>query len=323
MMYRSAVKNSYAEASQDLFEYAGVKVCDRQIQRLVQEVAPALGPWLQTEQSKPQIALMYACGDGTGVPMRKEFLAGRKGKQPDGSAKTREAKLGCVFLQTEVDPEGHPIRQEDSTSYIGSFAGATEFGLLLRQEAQRRGMAQATQVIFLGDGAAWVWELARVNFPLATFILDFYHALQHVHGLVDAIWGQETTEGKKQIQLWKRWLLKDKAPQLVEQAKAQLARSLDTAKAEKEISYLQNNFERMTYGTFRQAGYFIGSGVVEAGCKTVIGQRMKCSGMFWSEQGGQGILDLRCAFLSGRLDSFCEARAVQHSARNDSLKLAA
>jgi hypothetical protein len=80
---------------------------------------------------------------------------------------------------------------------------------------------------------------------------------------------------------------------------------------------------RMTYDTFRQAGYFIGSGVVEAGCKTVIGQRMKCSGMFWSEEGGQGMLDLRCALLSNRLDAFCQARADHHAARNNPLKLAA
>jgi len=323
MMYRSASKTSYAEASKDLFEYAGVNVCDRQIQRLVQEVAPAVGPWLRTQPSKPQSALMYVSGDGTGVPMRKEFLLGRKGKQPDGSAKTREAKLGCVFLQTQVDPEGHPVRQEDSTSYVGSFEAAPEFGLLLRQEAQRRGMAGATKIIFIGDGAAWIWELARVNFPLAILILDFYHALQHVHGLVDAIWGKETPEGKKRCKLWKGWLLKDKAGQVVQQAKAQLKRCLDTEKAQKEIRYLENNLARMTYGTFRKAGYFIGSGVVEAGCKTVIGQRMKCSGMFWSEEGGQGILDLRCALLSGRLDPFCQARAAGHAARNDSLKLVA
>ena len=79
----------------------------------------------------------------------------------------------------------------------------------------------------------------------------------------------------------------------------------------------------MTYGTFRKAGYFIGSGVVEAGCKTVIGKRMKCSGMFWSEEGGQGMLDLRCAFLSNRLDGFCQARATAGLTRNAALKLAA
>jgi hypothetical protein len=323
MMYRAAAKNSYAEASQDLFEYAGVQVCDRQIQRLIQEVAPAVEPWLRTVQDPGEIALMYVSGDGTGLPMRKEELEGRKGKQADGSAKTREAKLGCVFLQTQVDEEGHPVRKEESTSYIGSFEGAGEFGLLLRQEAQRRGLAKATKVIFIGDGAAWIWELVRVNFPGAIPILDFYHALQHVHGLVDALWGKESLEGKKPIKRWKGWLFKDKAGQIVTQANEELASALDTDQAQKEIGYLRNNLGRMTYGTFRQAGYFIGSGVVEAGCKTVIGQRMKCSGMFWSEEGGQGMLDLRCAFLSHRLDPFCKARAADHAARNDPLKLAA
>lgn len=323
LMCRAAAKDSYAEASADLFEYAGVKVCDRQIQRLVQHVTPAVEPWLRTLKNQDEIAFMYICADGTGVPMRREELLGRKGKQPDGSAKTREVKLGCVFLQTEVDEEGHPVRQEDSTTYIGSFEGAAPFGLRLRQEAQRRGLARATKVIFIGDGAAWVWELARVNFPGAILILDFYHALQHLHGLVNAIWGKETAEGKKQIKRWRGLLLKDKAGQIVKQAQAELASALDTEQAQKEIGYLENNLERMTYGSFRKAGFFIGSGVVEAGCKTVIGKRMKGSGMFWSEEGGEGMVDLRCLFLSNRLDPFCEARATHHAARNDPLKLAA
>ena len=323
LLCRSAAQSSFQEASRDLFEYGGIQVGGRQIQRLVQQIAPTVKPWLQTLACTPAEGLMYLCADGTGVPMRKEELAGRKGKQADGSAKTREVKLGCVFLQTEVDLEGHPVRQPDSTSYIGSFETAADFGLLLRQEAQRRGMAQAAQLIFIGDGAAWVWELARVNFAGAILILDFYHAAQHVVGLVDALWGKETAEGKKQIQLWKRWLLRDKAAQIIAAAQAQLERSLDKEKAGKEIGYLQNNLERMTYETFRQAGYFIGSGVVEAGCKTVVGKRMKCSGMFWSEEGGQGILDLRCALLSNRLDRFSQARAHSHAARNDPLKFAA
>ncbi len=324
MMLRAAATNSYLEASADLFEYAAVRVSDRQIQRLVQAVAPALGPWLSTLQQQGQlIPILYISADGTGVPMRKEELEGRRGKQADGSAKTREVKLGCVFLQTQVDEQGHPIRQEQSTSYIGSFEGAAQFGLLLLQEARRRGLGRAAKVVFIGDGAAWVWELARVNFPGAILILDFYHALQHVHGLVEALWGQQTAPGKKALKLWKGWLLKDKASQILSQAKQQLDSALDTENARREIAYLENNLSRMAYGSFRSAGYFIGSGVVEAGCKTVVGKRMKCSGMFWSEEGGQGILDLRCAFLSNRLDPFCQARANAQSWQNDPLKLAA
>lgn len=323
MMLRAAAKNSYGEASADLFEYAGARVCDRQIQRLVQSVAPAIEPWLDTLQDSGSVPLMYISGDGTGVPMRKEELEGRRGKQPNGSAKTREVKLGCVFLQTEVDAEGHPIRKEDSTTYVGSFEGAAEFGLLLRQEARRRGLGRALKVVFIGDGAAWVWEVARVNFPGAVLILDFYHALQHVHGLIEALWGQDTAESYRASKRWKSWLLKDKADQIIRQAREQLARALDTEQAESQIGYLEHNLARMSYGSFRKAGYFIGSGVVEAGCKTVVGKRMKCSGMFWSEEGGQGILDLRCAYLSNRLDAFCQTRATAHLPPENVVKLAA
>ncbi len=175
-------------------------MCDRQIQRLVLRVAPQVRPWLDTLQESEPVPLMYLSADGTGVPMRKEELEGRQGKQADGSAKTREVKLGCVFLQTQIDAEGHPVRKEASTTYVGSFEVAAEFGLLLRQEARRRGLAKAGKVVFLGDGAAWVWELARVNFPGAILILDFYHALQHVHGLVEALWGKDTPEGRKSPQ---------------------------------------------------------------------------------------------------------------------------
>ncbi len=206
---------------------------------------------------------------------------------------------------------------------MGSFEVAAEFGLLLRQEARRRGLAKAGKVVFLGDGAAWVWELARVNFPGAILILDFYHALQHVHGLVEALWGKDTPEGRKARKGWTTWLLKDKAKQIVSQATERLPMALDTERAQSEIGYLKNNLARMSYGTCRKAGCFIGSGVVEAGCKTVVGKRMKCSGMFWSEEGGQGILDLRCAFLSNQLDAFCHSRASTYLPRQLPLKLAA
>ena len=83
------------------------------------------------------------------------------------------------------------------------------------------------------------------------------------------------------------------------------------------------NVTRMQYGTFRAKGYFIGSGVVEAGCKTVIGGRCKQSGMFWSESGAENILALRCIHSSRRLDDFWKDLLNPHGARNDALPLAA
>ena len=96
---------------------------------------------------------MYVEVDGTGVPMRPEELVGRKGKQPDGSAKTKEVKLGCVFTQTRTEEAGSPLRDHQSTTDAGSFEPAEAFGLKIRNEAQRRGIGSALSVVFLGTGS--------------------------------------------------------------------------------------------------------------------------------------------------------------------------
>ena len=136
--------------------------------------------------------MFYVEGDGTGIPVRPEETEGRKGKQDDQPAKTREVKLGCVFTQTKEDEEGKPVRDPESTSYVATLEPAAEFGALLRAEAFQRGLALAKLVVFLGDGAAWVWELARVNFPMAVFILDFFHAAEHLEWLAEALFGEKT-----------------------------------------------------------------------------------------------------------------------------------
>ena len=112
--------------------------------------------------------------------MVREELVGRRGKQPDGSARTREAKLGCVFTQTLRDRDGRAVRDPDSTSFIGAIETAEEFGRRLYAEAVRRGLYQAKQVVLLGDAAEWVKQLQVMHFPQATYITDLYHAREHV-----------------------------------------------------------------------------------------------------------------------------------------------
>ena len=75
-----------------------------------------------------------------------------------------------------------------------------------------------------------------------------------------------------------------------------------------EADYFHNNAERMRYPTFRRQHLFVGSGVIEAGCKTVIGSRFKQSGMFWTVRGANAILALRCCQLNGRFEEYWEAR---------------
>jgi hypothetical protein len=246
---------------------------------------------------------MYVEADGTGVPMRAEELEGRVGKQEDGSAKTREVKLGAVFTQTRTDEEGQPVRDYQSTTYVGSFEPAADFGGRLRQEARRRGLGRAGKVVFLGDGAAWIWEVARVNFPLAILILDLYHALEHLHALCEGLYGPGPW-AKRMEQTWEEWLRHDQVEEVIAAATRRLESlgpQADDALA-RQIAYFANHKDKMRYQTYREQGLFYGSGVVEGGCRAVIGQRLKESGMFWSLTGASNVTVLRCALMGNRWD---------------------
>ena len=316
---------SFEKAQKHLQETGGIDFPARQLQRFAQQIGPAAQAWQKREvpAQSCDAPVMYVSGDGTGVPMRREELAGRKGKQPDGSAKTRQAYLGCVFTQHTRDEKGRPIRDHNSTSYIATFGDVEQLGLLLRWEARRRGSGTAKEIVLLIDGALGLERQGEINFPGCLQIVDFYHALQHLKLLAEALWGKEHPELKARCGKWIKLLLKDGAPKIVAQARLESAGQSNEPAVQKALHYFEHNLERMRYGTFRRKGYFIGSGVVEAGCKTVIGARCKQSGMFWSEEGAQNILSLRCIERSGQWENFWRQRANNHAARNDSLALAA
>lgn len=321
-----ADETSYQKAEQHLEETGGIRVSARQIQRMVQRVGAAAQKWQAREAQPggPSVPIMYVSADGTGVPMRKEELLGRAGKQPDGSAKTRQVYLGCVFTQHQCDPEGHPVRDYESTTYVSSLAPIEEFGPSLRQDAIRRGMALAWQVVLLLDGAEGLANMGRLCFPGATQIVDFYHALEHAGKVLAALLGsKEHPEYKTRLGRWARRLLNDKVESLIAQTRQECAAKTQAQAVEKELGYFVNNVSRMQYGTFRGKGFFIGSGVIEAGCKTVIGSRCKQSGMFWGRPGAENVLALRCIHSSRRLNDFWKDRLDSHAARNDTLALAA
>ena len=329
MCLEGADETSYQKAENHLQETGGIQVSARQIQRLVQEVGTAAQTWQEREAQQPlpgskAVPIMYVSGDGSGVPMRKEELEGRAGKQPDGSAKTRMAYLGCIFTQHKRDEKGHPVRDHESTTYVSTFGPIEEFGPLLRQEAIRRGLALAMQVVLLIDGAAGLANMGRLCFPTAIQIVDFYHALEHAGKVLVALLGsKEHPDYKTRLRRWAKQLLKDQVEKLIAQVRQECAGRSQAEAVEKELGYFVNNVKRMQYGTFRRQGFFIGSGVVQAGCKTVIGSRCKQAGMFWGKPGAQNILALRCIYASRRLDEFWKQRLNVHAARNDCLALTA
>jgi hypothetical protein len=313
----SSQSGSFAEAAADLKAYTGLELDSRGFGRLIAEVAPTLTEALNTlppSCPKTPVPVLYVSTDGTGVPMRKAELKDTQGKQPDGSARTREVKLGCVFTQSSVDEKGEPIRDPDSTSYIGTFEGCRAAGVLLHQEAHRRGYGTAQQVVCIGDGAPWVWENMRLSFPGAQQILDFFHASEHLGNLSAALFGSGSPEAKQRQTQWCHQLKDSDSSHIITQAQNELKARGDALTqaqcedAQREIAYFQTHAERTRYGQYKAKGWFIGSGVVEAGCKTVVGRRLKQSGMFWSKRGGEDLLQIRCLIMGPHFEAAWNAR---------------
>jgi len=256
------------------------------------------------------VPILYVQMDGTGVPVVKKETVGRPGKKEGQPAHTREAKLGCVFTQTTFDKEGYPIRDADSTTYTGAIETAEEFGKRLYVEAWKRGWSRAEKKVVMGDGAEWIWNLADQHFPGAVQIVDLYHARQHLWELARRLHPYDEGNQKAWLKVHQKRLLdKGKIEKLVlslrstESANPEVIDKLRT-----EADYFERNAERMRYPQFRRQHLFIGSGVIEAGCKTVIGSRLKRSGMFWTVRGANAIVALRCCHLNGRFEDYWEAR---------------
>lgn len=319
---RLGAKETFREVAEDLRELAGLVLSRKDAERIAQRIGADMeardarererlrtAPAPQPEQGQA-IETLYIELDGTGVPMVPWEVAGRKGKQPDGSAKTREVKLGCVFTQTAVEDTGRPVRDPASTTFTGAIEDAAAFGNRLYAEAVRRGLYQARRVVVLGDGAHWIENLAGLHFSAAVRIIDIYHAKQHVAELARALFVKPLI-AQRHRERWWELLDEGDIEEIVRQARSRLPRDPNAnPDARREIAYLEKNRTHMRYAHFREQGLFVGSGVIEAACKNLIGQRLKQSGMQWTTRGANDIIALRCALLSNRFDDYWEMRAA-------------
>ena len=255
------------------------------------------------------VRILYVQMDGTGVPVVKKETVGRKGKTDGQPAHTREVKLGCVFTQTTWDKDGFAIRDLDSTTYTGAIETAEEFGKRLYLEAWNRGWSRAEKKVVMGDGAEWIWNLAEQHFPGAVQIVDLYHARQHLWDLARKLHPNDQVAQKAWMKAHQKRLLdKGKIEKLVAALRSIDSNAEVLEKIRTEADYFERNTARMRYPQFRRQHLFVGSGVIEAGCKTVIGSRLKQSGMFWTVRGANAIIALRCCQLNGRFEDYWEAR---------------
>jgi len=256
------------------------------------------------------IRILYVQMDGTGIPVVKKETVGRQGKTEGQPAHTREVKLGCVFTQTRWDKEGYPIRDPDSTTYTGAIETAEEFGRRIYLEAWKRGWTRAQKKVVMGDGAEWIWNLAAEHFPGAMQIVDLYHARQHLWEIARKLYPSSEEKQKAWMKVHQKRLLdKGKIERLVAVLRTMESENPEVAeKIRTEADYFETNAERMRYPKFRKLHLFVGSGVIEAGCKTVIASRLKRSGMFWTVRGANAILALRCCHFNGRIEDYWEGR---------------
>jgi hypothetical protein len=316
---------SFEEGHELLGELAGVEVSTKQVERdaeaLGREIAHDEQEVVEPPADPDAVApTLYLGMDGTGVPIRARELAGREGKQVDGSAKTREVKLVTVWSAEHRDDDGRPVRDPGSVSYSAAIEsaarkdtdrGLSPFAARVEREAVRRGFDRASRRVVLGDGARWIWNIADEAFPDAVQIVDRFHAKQHLSEVSKAIYGPDSDLGSQWAHRRHQELDAGNLRALLAALRRQASHNTEAAKC---VDYIETNRSRMRYDVFHAAALCTSTGVVEAGCKTAIGVRCKRAGMHWTVAGVDAIIALRCSKLSGRFEQFWERRAHRRTA---------
>jgi len=207
------------------------------------------------------------------------------------------------------------MRDEGSVSYTAAIESAATadtdvvpaaFTQRVLREASRRRFTQANRTVVLGDGAPWIWKIAQELFPHAIQIVDRFHVKQTLSTVSKAVYGADSPQAHQWARSRHDELDAGKFPDLLRAVR----RQVDTCEeARKCVQYLHRNRDRMRYPHFESQGLCTSTGVVEAGCKVVVGTRLKRAGMHWTVRGSNAIIALRCSRLSGRFQDFWERRA--------------
>jgi hypothetical protein len=309
----------FPEATQVLADLTGIAVSGSTTARTAVAVGTAVQQaqaqmarqWVQGHrppvQRKPK--RLYLSADGKLVPLREVWK--RDGSLGPLVCRWGECKSAVVY-ETQTDAAG----QEEVVHrrYLTSLGDCHQFGPQLAVAAHQSGVAFAREVVFLADGAAWLWQIAAAQFPQAVQILDFYHASQHLYTVAHAQFGEGTAAAKAWVQARQAELLADQVEAVLGAIAAWKPKSRAGKQLRRrEFRYFRHNTERLRYGSFRKQGYQIGSGVMEATCKHVVGQRLDQAGMHWRPAAAEAIVALRAALLSTNppnLRPYCRAAAT-------------
>jgi len=226
-------------------------------------------------------------------------------------------KLCTIWSAESRDEEGCPVRDEGSVSYSAAIESAAtldtdrelaEFTQRVEREATRRCCREARRLVVIGDGASWIWNVAQELFPQAMQIVDRFHVKDRLSKLAKSLYGETSEEAKRWAQRRYKQLDEGRWKSLLV---AIFRHALHSKAARDCLQYLRRNRQRMRYPEFHAQGLCTSSGVLEAGCKGVIGSRLKRGGMHWTVRGADAIIALRCCKLSGRFEGFWEQRSYR------------
>ena len=316
----------YAEADGLLAELAGVNYGAKRIERATRAVGDDLESRREAALSgsitvlgadgdeaaperKPlkEEEILCVALDGTGVPARPSETAGRAGKA--GEARTREAKVGALWV-AEPDGRGGRRTVDGSVRYFAAVESAADdaqgdspVARRLLRELAAAGYAPDDVGVCIGDGAAWLRRLYAEWFPNAVAVVDFFHAAEYLWAAARARYGPESDLAKRWAVRLCRLLKAGRADKVL--AALRRAGGEESARA---AAYIEARRGQMRYDEYLARGWPIGSGRAEAACKTVVGRRMKCTGMRWSVAGANPVLWVRCANLSGWLADYWDQR---------------
>jgi hypothetical protein len=289
---------------------------NRQVKSLQAQAQQARSQRREERQTK-EIERLYIELDGVLARMRRGSVPMEQEERHRTGDVYREIKAGAVFRaergskRSELVPGVYVDTPEpDSMRYVARRTAKGGFDWLLYQLALDGGLEQAKQVVVLGDGAPWIWNLAAEHFPGAVQIVDLSHAKEHVWDVTHAVFGPGTAAGTAWATHACSLLEEGQSADLVCALSALPPIPPEPGQArsipERAVDYFTTNAARMRYPVFRAQGMHVGSGEASAACKTIVSTRAKRSGMRWTPEGIDALLPLRTSVLNGAYDSLWE-----------------
>lgn len=291
----AGVDIAFERATKNIKEFLLVEVSDntirKQTQLMGQKQAHLEAQWIQDSQDVVWLQnrertienvpeRLYGSMDGAQVPIGEEW---------------RELKTLSWYRVADV--YGQEQHKAQEISYHSEIAPAQEFGRLLWATGVRRLADKAKELIFVCDGAAWIWKLISHYFPDAIQIVDWYHACEYLTPIAVAVFSPDA-ERKKWLQKVKDWLWHGEIQKVIRACQRYSHHSLASEAAQRAITYYTNNHHRMDYTEYRKKGYWIGSGTVESACKQIATARLKIAGARWTLSGAISTAKARAAWLS-------------------------